>query len=182
MKKHLTLSNLIFVILLGVMLYKPSRAWVIRQLSFSPSVSKASDSKKISDYNWQLKGLNAEDINFETLKGKVIFINFWATWCPPCIAEMPSIQNFYNDYKDKIAFVFVTSDNWQTVKDFYNDNNYDLPVHTSFSNYPASLPEVRSIPKTFVIDKNGYIRVNKNGAANWNSNSFRKQIDAFITE
>lgn len=182
MKKHFTVSNLIFVVVLLIILYKPSRAWIIRQFSFSPSVEKVVNTKKITNYHWQLKGLNTSDINFETLKGKVIFINFWATWCPPCIAEMPSVQAFYNDYKDKVAFVFVTSDSWETVKQFYKENNYNLPIHRTASGYPLGLPEVNSIPATFIIDKNGFIRLKKTGAADWNGNGFRNDIDKLLAE
>lgn len=180
MKKHLTWSNGIFVLVLFLFLYKPSRIWMLRQISFSPSIESVEDSKQITDYNWQLKGLNATDIDFNNLKGKVIFVNFWATWCPPCIAEMPSVQEFYNDYKDKVAFVFVTSDEWRVVEKFYQKRGYDLPVYHSVSKYLKDLPEVSSIPRTFVIDKNGYIRVDKSGAADWNSKSFRTKIDELL--
>lgn len=180
MKKHLTWSNAIFVVIVFLFLYKPTRVWFTRQLSFSPSIKTVEKSKQITDYNWQLKGLNTSNINFENLKGKVIFVNFWATWCPPCIAEMPSVQAFYNDYKDKVAFVFITSDDWQTVEKFYKENNYDLPVHQSVTNLPKDLPEVPSIPRTFVIDKNGYIRIDKTGSADWNSDSFREHINKLL--
>lgn len=182
MKKHLTWSNILFIIVIFLMLYKPSRVWFTRQLSFSPSVSKVVNSKQITDYNWQLKGLNTTDVNFQNLKGKVIFVNFWATWCPPCIAEMPSVQEFYNDYKSKVAFVFITGDNWELVEEFYTKKGYDLPTYQSVTNYLKELPSVPSIPRTFVIDKKGYIRVDKSGAANWNSDSFRKEIDDLLQE
>lgn len=93
---------------------------------------------------------------------------------------MPSVQEFYDDYKDKVAFIFITSDDWQKVNTFYKKHNYDLPTFASAGNYPQELPSVSSIPRTFVIDKNGYLRVDKSGAADWNSESFRKQIDSFL--
>lgn len=182
MKKHLTLSNLIFVVALAVLLHKPTRAWVIRQVSFSPSVEEASDNKKISDYNWELVGLNSGNINFKKLEGKVVFLNFWATWCPPCIAEMPSIQEFYNSYKNKVAFVFVTNDSWEVVEQFYKENGYDLPTYTSISSHLLGLPNVNSIPATFVIDKKGYIRVQKTGSADWDSVKFKQEIDKLLKQ
>lgn len=182
LKKHLTLSNLLFVIAMFLLLHKPSRAWFLRQIAFSPSVEKVADSKQITNYNWQLQGLNVKNINLSAYKGKVIFINFWATWCPPCIAEMPAIQKLYNDYKDKVVFVFVTSDGWQLVDEFYKENNYNLPTYTSVGEYLQELPNVNSIPRTFVLDKNGFIRVDKTGTAKWNSDSFREKIDVLLTE
>ncbi len=182
MKKHITWSNLIFVIIIGLFFYKPSRVWFTRKLSFSPSVNKISADKKITNYNWNLKGLNTNDINFDSTKGKVVFLNFWATWCPPCIAEFPFIQSFYNDYKNKVDFIFVTNENWPEVAVFFEKNGYDIPTYQTLNGYPLGLPNVSSIPTTFIIDKNGNIRLEKTGSADWNSESFRKQIDKMLNE
>ncbi|MFZ3273185.1 MAG: TlpA disulfide reductase family protein, partial [Lutibacter sp.] len=98
-----SISNIIFVIAIGVLLYPPSREWFMRQIAFAPSVKEVEKSEKLSSYDWELKGLNTESINFKDLENKVVFVNFWATWCPPCRAEMPMIQKLYADYKDKVA-------------------------------------------------------------------------------
>ena len=124
-----SISNILFVIAVIVLLYPPSCEWFMRQIAFAPSVEKIENSEKIDTYNWQLEGLNAENINFNELKNKVVFVNFWATWCPPCRAEMPMIQELYNDYKDKIEFVFVTNESWETVEKFYLKYNYNLPIY-----------------------------------------------------
>lgn len=151
-------------------------------MSFSPSVDKVEGSARIFNYNWDLDGLNTDDINFSEFKGKVIFLNFWATWCPPCVAELPYIQEFYNDYKDKVSFVFVTSDNRETIEAFFKEKGYEFPVYQSNKNYPSELPVVNSIPRTLLIDKNGNIRVDKSGSANWNSSTFREKIDELLLE
>ncbi|MDY0780165.1 TlpA disulfide reductase family protein [Tenacibaculum sp. IB213877] len=182
LKKHLTWSNLIFVLVVALMLYKPTRVWFIRQVSFSPSVSSVEKSQKITDYNWPLYGLNTESVNFSQFENKVVFLNFWATWCPPCIAEFPFIQELYKDYKDNVAFVFVTNENWEEVEAFFQKNNYDFPTYQSSARYPKGLPSVSSIPTTFIIDKKGNIRVQKTGSADWNSESFRKSIDGMLSE
>ena len=180
MKKHINISNLLFALLIVVLLYTPSRIWLIRQVSFSPSLEKIEDSKIVFDYNCELLGLNTKDINFNEFKGKVVFLNFWATWCPPCVAELPYIQSFYKDYKDKVAFVFVSQENWSTVNAFFKANNYDLPVYHYKNTSLKGLPEVNSIPRTFIIDKEGNIRVDESGSADWNSEAFRKQIDTLL--
>lgn len=180
MKKHLTLSNLIFGIAIFLMLYKPSRVWFIRQMSFSPSIEKIESSPKISNYNWELQGLNMKDVNFSEFEGKVIFLNFWATWCPPCVAELPYIQEFYKAYKDKVVFISITNENWSDVAAFFKKRGYDFPVYQSNQNYLQDLPAVTSIPRTFLIDKQGNIRVDKSGSADWNSASFRNEVDELL--
>ncbi|WP_143569869.1 TlpA family protein disulfide reductase [Tenacibaculum agarivorans] len=182
MKKHFTASNIIFVAVIFLMLYKPTRVWFIRQISFSPTITKAEGSPRIFNYDWNLKGLNTDDINFSEFKGKVIFLNFWATWCPPCIAELPYIQEFYNDYKGKVEFVFVTSDNVEELNKFFKKTGYEFPVYQSYLNFPEELPPVNSIPRTFIIDSQGNIRADKSGSADWNSTSFRNSIDKLLDE
>lgn len=181
-KKNFSISNIIFVIIVAVMLYPPSREWVQRQLAFSPSVEKVEDADKIDSYNWSLNGLNAESINFNDLQGKVVFVNFWATWCPPCRAEMPMIQKLYDDYKDKVAFVFVTSESWSTVEDFYKKNDYNLPSYNSVSNPPIKFTETNSIPATYLLDKKGNILISKTGAADWDSKKVRTLLDELIAK
>ncbi|CAL2056798.1 TlpA disulfide reductase family protein [Tenacibaculum sp. 190524A05c] len=182
MKKHLTLSNLIFGIAIFLLLYKPSRIWFIRQLSFSPSIEKVEKSARVFNYNWKLKGLNTDDINFSDFKGKVVFLNFWATWCPPCVAELPSIQEFYNKYQDKVVFVFISNEDDEEILKFFKQTGYEFPVYQSNGSYLNELPPVNSIPRTFILDKSGNIRVDKSGAANWNSLSFLGFIDEILLD
>lgn len=177
-----SISNIIFVIAVAVLLYPPSREWFMRQIAFAPSVKEVEKSEKLSSYDWNLTGLNAENINFKELENKVIFVNFWATWCPPCRAEMPMIQKLYADYKDKVAFVFVTNEDWGKVEVFFNKNGYDLPVYNSASEPPNSFTQTNSIPATYLIDKSGHILISKTGSADWNSNKIRKLLDELIAK
>ncbi len=149
-------------------------------MAFSPSESVSEE--KIENYNWQLKGLNTKSLNFGKLKGKVVFVNFWATWCPPCRAELPMIQALYDDYKDKVAFVFVTSETAEEVNTFFYDYNYELPVYNSSSKIPQQLAKTNSIPATYIIDKKGRIRVDEVGAVDWNSEATRELIEQLLTE
>ena len=119
-----TISNIIFVVLIGLLLYPPTKVYFIRLVSFAPSTITEEKREELADYNWKLKGLNTETVDFNSLKEKVVFVNFWATWCPPCVAEMPSIQKLYDDYKDKVAFVFISNEDWTTIDTFYKDKGY----------------------------------------------------------
>ncbi|NLP58759.1 TlpA disulfide reductase family protein [Lutibacter sp. B1] len=176
------ISNIVFVIAIAVLIYPPSREWAMRQIAFAPSIEKGEDIERIEDYNWQLNGLNTESINFNEFENNVVFVNFWATWCPPCRAELPMIQEFYNDYKDKVKFVFVTTENWNTVENFFTEKGYNFPVYNSQSLPPQNFTETNSIPASYLMDKNGNILIKKVGAANWNSNRVKNLLDKLISE
>ena len=174
------LSNLIFVLAIGLLLYTPTRTWVLRQIAFSPSVKKVENSEKLDSYNWQLKGLNVEDVDFRNLKNKVVIVNFWATWCPGCGAEKPMFQKLYNDYKDKVTFLFITNENWDVVNKYFSKTGYNLPIYNSKTIPPKLFLETNSIPASYLIDKEGNVRIKKVGAANWSSTKVRSFIDELL--
>ena len=100
---------------------------------------------------------NGKTVSLNSLKGKVVFINFWATWCPPCIHEMPSINDLKKSFagNDNIAFLMVDVDNKiEQSTAFMKDNDYDLPVYTPASAIPSDYLG-SAIPTTVILDKNG---------------------------
>ncbi|GAB4162807.1 MAG: hypothetical protein Tsb0033_22210 [Winogradskyella sp.] len=120
-------------------------------------------------------------IDFKSTQGKVVFINFWATWCPPCIAEMPSINSLYNDYKDKVVFLLITNDDFKKIELFKDKNNFNFEVLHPFNEIPKEL-STNSIPRTFILNKRGEIVVDESGAVNWNSENVRQQINELLLE
>jgi thiol-disulfide isomerase/thioredoxin len=171
--------NIAFVVLIGLMVYPNTRTYFIRLVSFSPSVEKVEDRKGVDYANWFLTGLNTKSLGYNDLNGKVLFVNLWATWCLPCVAEMPSIEKLYKDYKDKVVFVFVTKENWQTVSRFFKNKGFDFPAYNSNEGIPNEIYST-SIPATFIIDSDGKIVINKIGAADWNSKRVRKTLDELL--
>jgi len=176
-KKHL--GNFGFVLLIALMIYPPTKIYFLRIFSFSPSVIVSENQMTLEKTDWQLKGLNTQDVNLNQLQGKVIFINFWATWCPPCIAEMPSMESLYDSYKDDVAFLFVGNESWETVSAFFLKKGYNFPVYTSQSVIPSIL-QSNSIPVTFIIDKELKVNVKKVGAADWDSDTVKNLLDKLI--
>lgn len=132
-------------------------------------------SKKF-DYDFALTNINQEKLDFQTMKGKVIFINVWATWCGPCRVEMPSIQNLYNSVnRDSVNFIMLSVDQkdpQKKVAAYLADKGFTFPVYFPDGNLPEQL-QVRSIPATFVISKEGKIVFNEYGAANYDTPEFR---------
>lgn len=179
------LRNLVFLIAVAVLLIpqtrKPIQVFIQKGLALiAPSVINESKQSEITDYNWKLKNKNGTILNFENTKGKVVLVNFWATWCPPCIAEMPSLQELYDDYSDKIEFILISDESYQTIDSFLEKNNYTFKVYKEASK--SDFFNVRGIPRTFLIDKSGKVVIDKTGAANWNSDSVRQTIDGLLNQ
>lgn len=147
----------------------------------SPSVIKESKRKVLTDYEWTLVNEHEEVYDFNEAKGKVVLINFWATWCPPCVAEMPSMDELYKDYKDKVVFLFVSNEDHEVIAKFKSKHDFSFNVHSAASTYPKAF-DVSSIPRTFILNKSGAIAVDKSGAADWNSNTIRKLLDELLAE
>lgn len=137
--------------------------------------------KSLAEPDWQLRSDFDTLLDFKTTKGKVVFINFWATWCPPCIAEMPSIQKLYNDYADKVVFLMVTNDGFETVAKFKTKEGYNFEVFNPLNSAPNEL-KINVIPRTIIINTKGEIVVNESGAVDWNSDKVRSQLDLLLSE
>ena len=137
------------------------------------------EEKTKAAYDFTINKLDGETLDFENLVGKVVFINFWATWCAPCIAEMPSINSLYKAYKDnpEVVFVMINVENKEDkVRKFIKKKNYSFPIYLPNASQIPRVYESKGIPTTFVIDKEGYIAYKKVGMAKYDANSFVKFI------
>ena len=110
--------------------------------------------------NLNLTTLDGKKVTLADIKGKPIFLNFWATWCPPCVAEMPFINELYPEYKDKVNFVMVSVDSADTkdkVVKFITDNRFTLPIYTAEQGELYKTYNVQGIPTTYIINSKGNI-------------------------
>jgi thiol-disulfide isomerase/thioredoxin len=132
--------------------------------------------EKKFNYDFALQDLNRNTLQVESLKGKTLFINVWATWCGPCRVEMPSIQSLYNQVDhSKVEFIMLAVDHkdpHRKVEAYIRDQGYTFPVYLPSGSLPAQL-QVSSIPATFVVDKEGKIVFRESGAANYGTEEFR---------
>lgn len=120
---------------------------------------------------FKMVDMQGRQIAFESLKGKVVFLNIWATWCPPCIAEMPNIQKLYDQVgSDKIAFVMLSVDEggMAKVKKFIDRKKYTFPVYMPASQFPQEFYST-AIPTTFIISPAGKIVAKQEGMADYNT-------------
>jgi len=144
----------------------------------------ASPNYPAADLDFTVKTLSGETVSMESLKGKVIFMNMWATWCPPCIAEMPSIQNLYEKVKsDKIAFVMVSLDQDPAkAQKFIQRMGFTFPVYTPDGYMPAQFGAGSVIPTTYVISPEGQVVVQKDGMAEYDTEEFRNFLVTLATK
>src|SRR5690606_5623428 len=182
-KKHW--SNLLFFALLILLVFPqtrmPIQVFVQRLISFSPSEKSVEEREILQDYNWNLQQLNSKEINLSQSKGKVAIVNFWATWCPPCIAEMPSFQKLYDAYGSQVDFYFVTSEKPDKIEKFMEKNNYTLPIFLQSAIAPSQL-QSSVLPTTYLISKSGEIIMDEEGAADWNSDKMRTLLDKLLAK
>lgn len=178
-------SNILFGVFIVLMIVPqtrmPIQVFIQRFISFSPSEIDQEDRNTLKDYHWNLAELNSEKINLSQSEGKVILINFWATWCPPCVAEMPDLQELYDEYGDKVDFYFITNEKPDTVNFFLEKKGFKLPVYIQIEKSPEVL-ESSSLPTTYVISKSGEIVMRKTGAASWNSDKVHRVLDELLGE
>jgi peroxiredoxin len=129
-----------------------------------------------------LKDLDGNYVSIIALRGKVIVLNFWATWCPPCKDEMPSLNQLYGRYKDKGLVVLAVSLNKskEAVKDFLETTPLDFTMLLDDGSKVTKQYKVYSIPATFVIDKGGFIVRKYQGPEEWVSPKIIKTIEELL--
>jgi len=133
--------------------------------------------------NFRLTNLKGEDVSVAGLAGKVLFINFWATWCTPCKAEMPSMELLYQDYKDKgFEMLAVSSDmeGASVVQPFVQELALSYPVLLDPDFHVDDKYLIQSVPTTILVDKNGVITHRMVGARNWDAPESRELIDKLL--
>ncbi|HEY0654552.1 MAG TPA: TlpA disulfide reductase family protein [Chryseosolibacter sp.] len=137
------------------------------------------------NYNFTIKDLHGNVIHAEELKGKVVFLNLWATWCGPCRVEMPSIEALYNSVeKDKVVFVMLSLDtpqNFNKVVKYIEDKGYSFPVYVIDNGLTEQL-QVPSIPTTFVVGKDGMIKRKEVGTANYDTPKFKQFLNTLAAQ
>ncbi|RZK49085.1 MAG: TlpA family protein disulfide reductase [Pedobacter sp.] len=195
LKKHY--GNVLFIITLLLVLFVPSvKATILQGLLeigiLNPTVKST---ENIAPSNLEKNsGLDLPAVELQTqaqdkiylpqLKGKVVFINFWATWCPPCLAEMPSLNKLYalNERNRDIVFLFVDADrDFSKSMAYMQKKGYSLPVYINQQEFPSNLFN-GTLPTTLVFNKAGKLIYKGEGAANYSSKKFIQFMNKLAAE
>ena len=183
-----SISNIVTIILAGfvlLMLFNPNaKGWFIETLMkvglFQPVITNSPKPVDVLSSEVVFRDINGNTLNLADQKGKVIFINFWATWCPPCIAEMPSINSLYHKFKNSDNIIFVIADadgDFNASTKFMRKKDLHFPLYISTGILPKTIFE-GTLPTTVIINKKGEIVYRHEGAADYDS----PKMVSFINE
>lgn len=188
-KRKIKFSDILFGLFILLLLIPQTRTPIqvavnkLKVAVWSPSVEDTEDQDQVPPFQYAVVDLQGKTQSISVGKGKVTFISYWATWCPPCIAELPGIQDLYQDYGDKVNFILLTQEAPEKVKGFISRKGYKLPIYFPQMQAPEML-QGNSIPTNYIIDTKGKIIIKETGAANWNSAKVRNllnELSAFNT-
>lgn len=129
----------------------------------------------------QLVDLENNEVDFSAFRGNVVFVNNWASWCPPCIAEMPSIQELKKKLADEdVVFVMVSFDqDPEKAKSFIRKRNFDFDIYFPGEKYPYP---TSSIPATFILDKSGKVVSQHIGMADYSGDEIVNELKKLANE
>ena len=176
LKRH-GLLYLLFVVAIAVFVYRAQNS-VVSHSGVNGSSEVGSPAPKFILRN--LKG-NLEGI--DDYKDKVIIVNFWATWCAPCLEEMPAFEKLYRRYRSQgltVLAVSLDKGDSSKVKNFVDKNSLTFPVLLDLDGIAEKLYPSFTIPFTYVIDKKGRVAARVDGAKNWASNETFAALDILV--
>ena len=130
----------------------------------------------------QFSDLENNIFTIQNFKGKNLFINYWATWCNPCLAEMPYMAELYENYKDEedIIFLYLSREKLEIIKNYIpkDESLQQLPIYKIITD--DEFFATSGIPTTFIVNSDGEVIVKDLGSAFWNDESVFKFIDNLI--
>ncbi|MDR2842094.1 MAG: TlpA family protein disulfide reductase [Spirochaetaceae bacterium] len=171
---------LTFSFLAGLLLYADQMPSAVKDAFEKAGLPVLKEKMQPKDFT--LKLVDGKTVTLSALKGKIVFLNFWATWCPPCRAEMPSMEILYQHFKDKgLEFVVVDlRESKEEVEKYFTENKLTFPSALDSTGSVSNDYNVRAIPTTYIIDRDGQIVVSSVGARNWNTPAMIKAFEALL--
>ncbi len=141
--------------------------------------NQSKENAKMSDFSFF--DINNTEVKLSDFSGKPIVLNFWASWCPSCIGELPYFQSAYDTHKDNVQFIMLNltdgeRETAESVKSFITEKNYTFPVFLDKKAEGANTYGIYSIPQTLFIDNDGKIIYTHTGAISF------QEIEKYIKE
>ncbi|SDM59327.1 TlpA family protein disulfide reductase [Kriegella aquimaris] len=152
-----------------------------RIFATEPTIIQSTNRNRITDYDWKLRDESSDYFNFKKSQGKVVFINFWATWQLPSVAQLNDIQELYDRYRDKVDFYIITDEENTPVVEFMEKNDYTFPI--TYQIIGESSPITLLKPSgSYILDKNGFIVVHQTAISDWDNKKVTTLLDSLLSE
>ncbi|RPF73928.1 MAG: TlpA family protein disulfide reductase [Rickettsiales bacterium TMED289] len=167
--------------------YKDLAIMYLNEVMDSPLLEPYIKNGEIASIDFDLNVLQFSDLNnnifsIQNFEGKTLFINYWATWCNPCLAEMPSMADLYDRYKnnENIVFLYLSKEDLNTIIDYLpkDESLQKLPIYKIITD--DEFFATTGIPTTFIINSTGDVVVKDVGSAFWNDDSVFNFIDNLL--
>jgi len=133
--------------------------------------------------DFSLTDMQGQRVTLAQFHGKVVILNFWATWCPPCREEMPSMERLSQQFKDQglvILAVNIEQNGYPAVSSFLKRTPYSFPILLDINAAVQNLYQIYRFPESFLIDRNGNVVDKIIGGRNWMSGSMMKKINFLL--
>ena len=170
--------------------YKELSIMYLNEVIEAPKLeAPSSEDMKVSTIDFESNMLQFSDLDnniftIQDFKGKNLFINYWATWCNPCLAEMPYMAELYENYKgqDDLIFLYLSREKLDTIKNYIpkDESLQNLPIYKIVTD--DEFFATSGIPTTFIVNSKGEVVVKDVGSAFWNDESVFKFLDQLIQE
>jgi len=138
--------------------------------------------EKVSPRDFSLSLLERETRSLGSYRGKVVFLNFWATWCGPCRVEMPSMEALYNKFSDKGLEILAVNcgEDQATVRSFIENEGFSFPVLLDLDGKVTFSYGIQAIPTTYLIDRDGMIISRLVGSIDWNTPKIHTALESLL--
>lgn len=157
-------------------------AWVVPVQAQGAARSVTPGSAPAADLDWRIEPLGEAPIRLASFAGRVLFINVWASWCRPCVAEMASIEALADSLAGTgVEFILVSPEGEPEVRRFLERHRLAVPVYLEAEPAPASY-DVLALPTTLVVDRSGRLVLHHRGAADWNQPEVRSWLRRLADE
>ncbi len=137
------------------------------------------------DLSGTFKTLDGEDVPLidSDLESEVLFLNLWATWCLPCLEEMPAMASLYEEFSDQgLAMVAVSNEDPEVVRQFLEEHPYPFTILLDPEDTLTLRLEVMALPTTFIVDRQGRIALQQLGSYDWDSPGMIDQFRPFLAD
>jgi peroxiredoxin len=183
-RRYVTAENLFLIAMLGMAAFLFAR----RQGLFldSPSIQPGSrNERSVVAPGFVLPDLGGMPIRLSDHRGNVVLLNFWATWCPPCRAEMPSMEKLYQVYRERgLTILAISSDvsGRTAVEPFVRKRGLTFPILLNPERDVFAQYGVRGLPTSYLVDRRGRVVSSEIGARDWSSGAVRETVERLLAE